>query len=78
MSASHLLPANAQHVKNCTNHIAGSGNGAINSVGVGVSVGIGVGVGNRLPQGKYRAKTKTKLNCLRKKIELFQFHQRIT
>lgn len=43
ISAPHLLPANAAHVKNCTNHIAGGGNGAINSVGVGV--------GNRLPQG---------------------------
>lgn len=40
--ATHLLPANASHVKNCTNLIAGSGNGAINSVGVG----------NRMPQGK--------------------------
>ncbi|XP_055310554.1 rap guanine nucleotide exchange factor 2 isoform X11 [Sitodiplosis mosellana] len=40
ISAPHLLPANASHVKNCTNLIAGTGNGAINSVGVG----------NRLPQ----------------------------
>lgn len=41
-SAPHLLPANATHVKNCTNQmIAGSGNGAMNSVGVG----------NRMPQG---------------------------
>ncbi|XP_031621051.1 rap guanine nucleotide exchange factor 2 isoform X3 [Contarinia nasturtii] len=31
----HLLPNNAPHVKTCTNLIAGSGNGAINSAGVG-------------------------------------------
>lgn len=41
ISAPHLLPANAPHVKNCTNLIAGGGNGAINTVGMG----------NRLPQG---------------------------
>lgn len=39
ISAPHLLPANTPHVKNCTNLIAGSGNGTINNVG------------NRLPQG---------------------------
>lgn len=48
ISAPHLLPANAPHVKNCTNLIAGSGNGSINSVGVGV--------GSRLPQGKTNEK----------------------
>lgn len=39
--APHLLSGNAAHVKNCTNLIAGSGNGTMNSVGVG----------NRIPQG---------------------------
>lgn len=43
-------------MKNCTNLIAGSGNGAINSVGVGV------GVGNRLPQGNIQMKKKLHLN----------------
>lgn len=39
----HLLPGNTTHVKNCANHITGSGNGQMNSVNVGV--------GNRIPQG---------------------------
>lgn len=41
--APHLLSGNSTHVKNCTNLMAGSGNGTMNSVGVG----------NRIPQGNY-------------------------
>lgn len=60
ISAPHLLPANASHVKNCTNLIAGSGNGTINSVGVGV--------GNRMPQGNKPMKNNP--------LKTFQFHEK--
>lgn len=59
--APHLLSGNSTHVKNCTNLIAGSGNGTMNSVGVT----------NRIPQGKLFC------SSIKNQFYLFDFHRDI-